>query len=181
VRRKKPGAGGFLDFGTLITADHLKLIYLIGAVLIILVSVMGITGSFAFKGAVPSNASFTNTTAVVQEPASSPLFWIGFLVFGNLFWRMFCELFAQRSRGGSGSDGADDTCDEPEEYDGSYAMAPHRGGQAQYVECPKCAKLVTVDQLRECEHCGVQGCINCIRPMGLLKKTQTCRECYEGK
>jgi hypothetical protein len=152
-----------------------------GVVLIILVSVMGITGGFAIKGAVPDNMSYTNTTAVVQHPASSPLFWIGFLVIGNLLWRMFCELFMIQSRPsgpGSGSDADDDDADG---YENEYPAASGRTGQDQMVECPKCHKIVPVSELRECEHCGIQGCSNCIRMMGLLKKTMTCRECFEAK
>ena len=180
-RRKKSGSSGFLSFGTLITANHLRLIYIMGVVLIILVSVMGITGGFAIKGAVPDNMSYTNTTAVVQHPASSPLFWIGFLVIGNLLWRMFCELFMIQSRPsgpGSGSDADDDDADG---YENEYPAASGRTGQDQMVECPKCHKIVPVSELRECEHCGIQGCSNCIRMMGLLKKTMTCRECFETK
>jgi hypothetical protein len=179
-RRRKSGSSGFLSFESLITANHLRLIYLIGAALIVLFAIMGITGGFATKGAVPDNASYTNTTAVVQHPASSPLFWIGFLVLGNLLWRMFCELFALQSRG-SGSGSGEDYDDEPDGYESGYPAAHGGGGQPQYVECPKCAKLVTVGELRECEHCGVQGCVNCIRPIGLVKKKLTCRECFEGK
>ena len=91
--------GGFLSFGTLITEHHLKLIYILGAVLIVLVSVMGIAGMFGKPAAKGANVSITNTTAMAQDPAGSPLFWIGFLVIGSILWRMFCELFALLSRG----------------------------------------------------------------------------------
>ncbi|HSQ93761.1 MAG TPA: hypothetical protein VLL74_05665, partial [Methanoregula sp.] len=139
---------------------------------------------FAKKGAIPGNMSFTNTTAAVQEPASSSLFWTGFLVIGSVLWRMFCELFVLLSRlqGSAGSSGETIPYEEADPYEEGYAAVPSAGDtQAQYVECPRCSKLVPVDQLRECEHCGVQGCSNCIRLMGLLKKTMTCRECFEAK
>ena len=179
---KKAGGGGFLSFGTLITVNHLKLIYILGAVMIILVSLMGIAGMFAKLSAEGANMSITNTTAIVQDPADSPLFWIGFLVIGSILWRMFCELFVVLSRvyAMPGQEG------EPVEYDEetrNTAMVSIgvEGMQGQMVECPKCHKIVPVEDLRECEHCGVQGCSNCIRLMGLLKKTMTCRECFEGE
>lgn len=185
---KKPvhrsaGGGGFLSFGTLITENHLKLIYILGAVLIILVSVMGIAGMFGKPAAKGANVSITNTTAIAQDPAGSPLFWIGFLAIGSILWRMFCELFALLSRMHSAPHHADEDAyeEEPEEYAEEYIAAPGGAGSGQMVECPKCHKIVAVEDLRECQHCGVQGCSNCIRMMGLLKKTMTCRECFEAK
>jgi hypothetical protein len=175
--------GGFLSFGTLITEHHLKLIYILGAVLIVLVSVMGVAGMFGKPAAKGANVSITNTTAMAQDPAGSPLFWIGFLVIGSILWRMFCELFALLSRGTSAAHHADEDAyeEEPEDYAEEHFAAPGGAGSGQMVECPKCHKIVAVEDLRECEHCGVQGCSNCIRMMGLLKKTMTCRECFEAK
>lgn len=174
------GINAFLSFDTLIIGRYLKLVYVVGAVLIILVSLAGITGGFAVKGEVPGNMSFTNTSAVVQHSGSSPLFWIGFLVAGSLLWRMVCEIFAvllRTGESGSRGNGIPEEEEEAEEvYTEEVPAAP-----AQYVTCPKCGKTVTTDELRECEHCGIQGCTNCIRSMGLLKKTLTCRECFEGK
>jgi len=181
---KKTGIAAFLSFETLLTMDRLRLIYIVGAVMIILVSLMGITGGFAKKGAIPGNMSFTNTTAAVQEPASSSLFWTGFLVIGSVLWRMFCELFVLLSRlqGSAGSSGEAVPYEETDPYEEEYAAVQSAGETpVQYVECPRCSKVVPVDQLRECEHCGVKGCSNCIRMMGLLKKTMTCRECFEAK
>ncbi len=178
-RPKSSGLSGFLSFDTLITGNYLKLIYILGAAGIILVSVMGISGGFAKKGAVPANMSFTNTTAVVQNPASSPLFWIGFLIIGSVLWRMFCELFALfslvRDTTYAGEAESDEAA-EDEEYAGSGD-----DGQEQMVECPKCRRIVPPGDLRECDHCGVQGCSSCIRVMGLLKRSITCRECFENK
>ena len=182
--RRNADGGGFLSFGTLITENHLKLIYILGAVLIILVSVMGVAGMFGKPVAKGANVSITNTTAIAQDPAGSPLFWIGFLVIGSILWRMFCELFAILSRGhGALPPHADEDAyeEEPEEYTEEHIAAPGGTGSGQMVECPKCHKIVAVEDLRECEHCGIQGCSNCIRMMGLLKKTMTCRECFEAK
>jgi hypothetical protein len=180
---KKTGAGGFLSFDTRITAGYLNMIYILGAVVIVLLSLMGITGGFAEKGAIPGNMSFTNTTAVVQEPASSSLFWAGFLLIGSVLWRMFCELFALPSRGNSGHGHEEEAeySGETGEYGLEEASGTGWDGSGQMVECPKCHKIVPVEDLRECEHCGIQGCSNCIRMMGLLKKTMTCRECFETK
>ena len=68
--RRGSGVNAFLSFDSLITVNYLKLIYIIGAVLIILVSLVGITGGFAVKGEVPANMSFTNMSAVVQHSGS---------------------------------------------------------------------------------------------------------------
>jgi hypothetical protein len=95
--KRNAGGGGFLSFATLITENHLKTIYILGAVMIVLVAIMGIAGMFAKKTTgekASTNASLTNTNAIAEYPAGSPLFWIVFLVIGNVLWRMFCELFA---------------------------------------------------------------------------------------
>jgi hypothetical protein len=180
---KRTGGGGFFSFGTLITGNYLNLIYILGAVVIVLFSVVGIVGKFAKPATGGINMSITNTTAIAQDPAGSPLFWIGFLIAGSILWRMFCELFVVLSRvhgvPDHGREAGPD--DETADYGDAEASVYSDGGPAQLVECPKCRKIVPVEELRECEHCGVQGCSNCIRPMGLLKKTMTCRECFEGE
>jgi hypothetical protein len=162
----------------------MKVIYLLVAAGIILVSVMGIAGMFAkpVKGAA-ANVSFTNTTAIAQDPAGSSLFGIVFLIIGSLLWRMFCELFVVLSRvhDTHAHEVEAEPEDEPAVYEEEDSAVPDEEGPKQYVECPKCGKIVPVEDLRECEHCGIQGCVNCIRLMGLLKKTMTCRECFEAK
>jgi hypothetical protein len=185
--QKNARGSGFLSFGTLITDDYLRLIYLIGAVVIVLGSIMGIAGMFSKPAAgganTSANLSITDTKAIAQDPAGSPLFWIGVLIAGSIVWRMFCELFVVLSRGhGVAHNGGGDAYDdEIADYADAGMAAPGGAGSGQMVECPKCHKIVAAGDLRECEHCGIQGCINCIRSMGLLKKTMTCRECYEGQ
>jgi hypothetical protein len=182
--QKKADVAGFFSFDTLTTANHISLIYILGAVLIVLVSLMGITGGFAKNGAVPGNMSFTNITAVVQEPASSFLFWAGFLVIGSVLWRMFCEVFVvlNRVHGGQAyEEEATEYSGETGDYYEEAVVGSEPVGTGQMVECPKCRKIVPVEDLRVCEHCGIQGCSSCIRMMGLLKKTLTCRECFEAK
>jgi len=186
---RRRSRGGFPDFGSLITENHLKLIYILGAALIVLVSVMGIAGMFKKPGATDkeektANATLIDTKAIAEYPAGSPVFWVGFLVVGSILWRMFCELFALLSRlhGGAGPDAeAEDAYEEDTDgYTDVHAAAPGGAGSGQMVECPKCHRIVPIEDLRECEHCGIQGCTNCIRLMGLLKKKLTCRECFEG-
>lgn len=188
VKRNASG-GGFLSFGTLITENHLKTIYILGAVMIVLVAIMGIAGMFAKKTTgekASTNASLINTNAIAEYPAGSPLFWVVFLVIGNVLWRMFCELFAILYRRNStppdGNEPEPEYEYEPEDYGVEEPAGQHSHAvSGQMVECPKCHKIVPLEDLRECQHCGVQGCSNCIRMMGLLKKTLTCRECFEAK
>ncbi len=176
---KRRGIGAFFSFDILIIGRYLRPIYIAGAVLIILFSLIGITGGFAIKGEVPANMSYTNTSAVVQHSGSSPLFWIGVLIAGSLLWRIFCEIMVVAVRHAGTGSGPVETMSEVGEEE-EYPEAGYEEPAPQ-VECPRCRKIVTTDQLRECGHCGVQGCVNCIRPMGLLKKTLTCRECFEAK
>lgn len=181
---KKSGWGDFFSFKTLITENYLTLIYILGAGMIVLGSLMGLAGMFGKNTAGNANTSITNTTAIATNPAGSPLFWIGFLIVGSVLWRMFCELFAIWSRGYGDHHPVDGDTPEYgyEESPGmTTAAALDMAESGQMVECPKCHKIVAVEDVRECEHCGVPGCSNCIRMMGLLKKTMTCRECFEAK
>jgi hypothetical protein len=155
--------------------NHQRLIYIIGAVVIILISLLGISAGFSTTGTDSAVKSLINTSALLQNPTTSPLFWIGFLVFGSLVWRIFCDLIAMVFRMYDAMSGGDDESldDGAEEY--------HEEADEGMYECPHCGKVVPASQLRQCEHCGVQGCSNCIRMMGLIKKTMTCRECFENK
>ncbi len=181
--QQNTGRSGALPFKKLITRDYLRLIYILGAIVIILVSLLGISAGFSKTGTGAANASFVNTTALVENPSASPLFWIGFLIFGSVIWRIFCELaaviFLMYDMVDSG--GKTDPDNDTLEY-GEVGAAEYEAGEdREYVECPHCSKIVPADQVRECEVCGVQGCSNCIRVMGLLKKKMMCRECFEGK
>lgn len=188
---KRNAVGGFPGFGFLISEDYLKMIYILGAVMIVLVALMGIAGMFRKPGTSDTeekpaaNQTLIDTKAIAEYPAGSPVFWIIFLVAGSILWRMFCELFALLSRlhggSGTGTDEEGSYDEDTEEYAESYPAAPGGAASGQMVECPRCHKIVPVEDLRECEHCGVRGCTNCIRLMGLLKKKLTCRECFEGQ
>ncbi len=47
------------------------------------------------------------------------------------------------------------------------------------VECPMCKKIVGKTQLHKCGTCGVTGCEKCVKTIGLIKKTKSCRTCFE--
>jgi hypothetical protein len=182
-RYEKTGRGGFFSFTTFIARDYITIIYIAGAAVIILVSLLGISAGFSKPGTGAVNMSFTNTTALAENFTGSPLFWIGFLIFGSLIWRMFCEMVVVMFRMHDALSSGVDTLFEDETTGYSDEMTQGYGGNdaTEYVKCPRCFKIVPVDQMRECEHCGVQGCSNCIRMLGLLKKTMTCKECFEKK
>ncbi|MDO9327090.1 MAG: DUF4282 domain-containing protein [Methanoregula sp.] len=171
-----------LPFKKIIARDHIRLIYILGAIAIILVSLLGISTGFSNTGTAAANESFTNTTALVQNPSSSPLFWIGFLIFASLIWRIFCEMAAMVCRtpdtiSCGRESGPED--EGPEYFEEETGYRAEEDGE--FVECPHCSKIIAPDQVRECEVCGVQGCSNCIRIMGLLKKKMTCKQCFERK
>ncbi|RPI38654.1 MAG: DUF4282 domain-containing protein, partial [Methanoregulaceae archaeon] len=140
--QKKAGVAGFFSFDTLITENSLKLIYIIGAVGIILVSLVGIAGMFskpAEEEDEKTNTSFVDLPAIAEYPAGSALFWIGFLVAGSILWRMYCELFVMLSRirsGHSHEEEATEYTSEPMEYGEEEAAGSGWEGSGQMVECP---------------------------------------------
>jgi len=170
--QKKTGRAA--PFRKFIAGKYIRSIYILGAIAIILISLLGISAGFSTTGPNAANLSFTNTTALVENPSASPLFWIGFLILGSLVWRIFCELAAVVFRIYDAISGEEGALVEggAQEYGEDWAEG--------MVECPRCGKVVPSDQLRECEHCGVQGCSNCIRMMGLVRKTMTCKDCFEN-
>lgn len=171
--RKKTG-GRPLPFKKFLIGNRLTIIYILGAVAIIAISLLGIIAGFQATGTGSVVKSFSNTTALVVTPTASPLFWLGFLIFASLIWRMFCEIAAIVYRMYEPATSGGDTP--------SYDETPEDvAGPEEMYECPHCGKTVPADQLRECEHCGVQGCSHCIRMMGLVKKTMTCKDCFEKK
>jgi hypothetical protein len=171
--RKNARGGRPLPFRIFLIGDRLRIIYILGAVAIIVISLLSIVAGFSATG---TNAvkALTNTTALAVTPTASPLFWIGFLIFASLAWRIFCEIAAIVYRMYEPV-----TCGgDPPSYDETPEDAV---GSEEMYECPHCGKEVSASQLRECEHCGVQGCSHCIRMMGLVKKTMTCKDCFEKK
>jgi hypothetical protein len=47
------------------------------------------------------------------------------------------------------------------------------------TECPICHNIVGKNHLHACESCGVTGCEKCIKTVGILRKTKSCRACFE--
>jgi hypothetical protein len=174
TERKNTVTGRPLPFKIVLIGDRLKIICILGAIAILLISLLGIVAGFSAAGTDAAKA-LTNTTALVVTPTASPLFWIGFLISASLIWRIFCEIAAIVYRMyepvSSGGDAPSFDDEMPEDVEGTEEM----------YECPHCGKVVLASQLRECEHCGVQGCSHCIRMMGLIKKTMTCKDCFEKK
>lgn len=175
--QKPAGSGRPLPFKRLLIGDRLRLIYIVGAVAIIAIALLGISTGFSRTGT-DAVKTFTNTTALVATPTSSPLFWIAFLIFGSLAWRMFCEMAALVFRMHEAAGGGGEIAPEPDEVS---APGEDGAGPEEMYECPHCGKVVPASELRQCEHCGVQGCSHCIRKMGMIKKTLTCRDCFEKK
>lgn len=176
--RKPAGSSRPLPFKKFLIGDRLRLIYIAGAVAIVVIALLGISTGFSKVGT-DATKTLTNTTALVATPTSSPLFWIAFLIFGSLVWRMFCEMAALifRMYGPAGNG----ECGEGGTVSGGEVLAPAEAGPEERYECPQCGKVVPAGELRQCEHCGVQGCSHCIRKMGMIKKTLTCRDCFEKK
>lgn len=171
-----------LPFRKLLGRSFIRPVYWLGVIMIVLVVFTGITADLSKKGTDTSQGTGTKSGSM-DLLSGLPVFWIIVLVLGNLAWRLICELSAVQaalydalssaglSRGSGGQDPhiAEDDMDEGAEA----------GGET--VECLRCGKIVPVGELRSCDRCGVQGCSNCIRVSGLVRKTMTCKECFEGK
>jgi hypothetical protein len=162
--------GKFISFDKFITKDVISIIYILGAIGITLISLGGIVSIFLTPTSPTSsvNNTFFSPISPVDNSLFSPILWIGVLVFGNLFWRISCEIFVVVFK-------INDTL-----ISIKYPVISE-DDSVDYTECPHCSNIVRKDQLRECEDCGVAGCEKCIKTMGLLKKTMTCKDCFENK
>jgi hypothetical protein len=47
------------------------------------------------------------------------------------------------------------------------------------TECPICHNIVGKNHLSACATCGITGCEKCVKTVGILKKTKSCRACFE--
>jgi len=47
------------------------------------------------------------------------------------------------------------------------------------AECPICHNIVGKSHLHACATCGITGCEKCVKTVGILKKTKSCRACFE--
>jgi hypothetical protein len=167
---------------TLLVTKRIRLVYWLGVIAIILIIVAGITTTktTASTGAVADPSADAATKAATDLLAGIPLFWIGSFLFAVLLWRAVCEICALQAAhynslaaAGSVRSLAQVSLREDDALPNSEAD--------EFTECPRCGKVVPQSELRSCSHCGVQGCSSCIRMMGLLKKTLTCRDCYQSK
>ncbi len=138
-REKNPAAedrrGRCPPFKRFIAMDHIRLIYWLGAIAIILVSLLEIGAGLSTPGTDVANMSFTNTTALAENPSASPLFWIGFLIVGSLVWRVFCELVAAVFRI---YDALEEGEDAPADGDARYGEA---WAEEWFVNAPAAARL----------------------------------------
>jgi hypothetical protein len=181
--REKTVKGGFFNFGTLITQKFIRLIYIAGMIAIILISLMGILSAFSQPAAsTATEAGAVNATASGHDSTTSLISWVIFLVIGNIFWRILCEMaFVLFSMNDSLNAIKDSLAGDQDALLQDGPLAYDGGRPDEFVDCPRCGKVVPAGELRTCEHCGVQGCSSCIRQMGLLKKTLTCKDCYQRK
>lgn len=167
---------------TLVVAKKIRLAYWLGVIAIVLIVFAGIstpaakTATAADAGA--DAAADTEAKASTDLLSGIPLFWIGVFLFAILLWRSVCEAVAiqvaihdSAAPAGHAHDMGEDFLFEAGVTDDS--------GEGEFTECPRCGKTVARDDLRICAHCGVQGCSSCIRLMGLVRKTLTCRDCYQ--
>jgi hypothetical protein len=178
--RKQVVSKPVLPFKKYIARDFIKPIYWIGFIAILLIVFSGISADLAKKSTTTGTSAKTTESSSGDILAGIPFFWIGVLLIGNLFWRMFCEmctiLFALQGlpvSAGNAQSPWQDTLVERGLVDDDRSE--------EFTECPRCGKTVSQSELRTCAHCGVQGCSSCIRMMGLVRKTLTCRDCYQKK
>jgi hypothetical protein len=165
--KKEPKKRGkfrrFLSFDIFITKSAITVIYCIGAVVLTLVSVLGIVKP-AMLPTLPS-----------QIPSIiTPVFWIVVLILGNLVWRMLCEFFVVLFSIDTSLVSIDTTLitlNQPVTAEDT----------SEYTQCPLCSGTVRIDELQKCDRCGIMGCKNCIRTAGIFKKTKTCKTCFTKK
>jgi len=153
----------YFSFDTFFTKPYVPVIYLLGAFCITFVSLL------ALLGPLPNATSFVS--------------WMFLLVAGNVAWRFLCEVALTLFR-------VHDAL-TPRDVTGLTEPAPSGfvpgmeagpvAETAELVKCPHCSATVRSDELRQCGHCGITGCVRCIKPAGLLRKTLSCRECFENR
>lgn len=185
----KGGIRGFLKFETFITKKFIRFIYLAGVIAIILLSLFVISTGFTKTTATTDPAegdAATTASGSGPDMITAVLIGLGLFVFGNLLWRIMCEMLAvvfvindslAEVREAILQDQESLFEDEVIAGSGVYDSA----GSGEMVSCPVCGKIVPADDIETCDHCGVLGCSSCVRQMGLLKKTFTCRNCFEKK
>jgi hypothetical protein len=171
-----------LPFRKFITRDFIRPVYWLGVIAILLIVFSGISTGTAKSAATPDTTTDTAAKASEDILAGIPLFWIGILVFSNLLWRTVCEMGAFQSALYDSYTASQNT--QNADHDSLFEDGmPDSGdaGDEGFTNCPHCGKVVPTGELRTCTHCGMEGCSSCIRMMGLVRKTLTCRDCYQKK
>lgn len=170
-------------FKKLIARDFIRPMYWLGVVCILIVVFSGISADFSKAGTATDTGTEPESDAPQGDIVSAiPVFWIGVMVFVNLFWRVLCETSAMvfalnavpaaaKDTGGGEQDWLSD-----EEISGNST-----GATDEMVACPRCGKIVTAEEIETCDECGVQGCSSCVRKMGLLKSKWVCKDCFKKK
>jgi hypothetical protein len=174
AQRKRGKFARFLTFDIFITKPAISVIYSTGAVAITVVSVLYLVLGMVKPGMLP--------VLPTQNPLMlTPLFWILLLVFGNLFWRIFCELLVILFTVNQSlvSIGSTLIALNPAVIESDDAI--ENDDASDYTTCPLCSEPVPNDELQKCDRCGVFGCKNCIRTVGFMHKTKTCKTCFEKK
>lgn len=167
-----------LRFDALVTKKFVPVIYVIGAFAITLLALLSLIGG----SSAATTTTKTATAAASSSDTSSFVFWILVLVVGNIVWRFACEAAAATFRIHDSLGHPDEIPDLTDPIDTGYSpgMAVPEPAPVEQVKCPHCSSIVSSDQLRECEYCGVTGCERCIKTVGLVKKHLSCRDCFES-
>ena len=167
--RMGPRVQQYFSFGTLYTRQYMPVIYTLGLVGITLVAIL------ALLSPLPDFTSFVTWTVV--------------LIVGNIVWRLACEavvaLFKVHDAMVSSGAIREELAAVTQEY-GSESGAWEEGPATEpaattQVRCPHCGAIVRSDQIRQCGNCGITGCVRCIKQTGFIRKTYSCRECFENR
>jgi hypothetical protein len=166
--RMGPRMQQYFSFGTFYTPRYMPAIYAIGFAGITLVALLAIFSP--------------------QADGTSFVYWTVVLVVGNIAWRLACEaavaLFkvhdAMVSSGAIHEEPAAVTREYGSET-GAWEEGSAAGRTITSVRCPHCGATVQSDQIRQCDHCGITGCERCIKQTGFIRKSNSCRECFETR
>lgn len=176
----QPKPAMVLPFRKFIARDFIRLVYWIGVIAILLVVVSGILADTAKKSTAAGTSAEIPGASSGDILAGLPLFWIGMLLISNFFWRVLCETSAIQFALYSSLVHAENPPGPVQDSLYEDGMPGDAGGD-EFIDCPRCGKVVHPRDIRACSHCGVQGCSSCIRMTGLVRKMLTCRDCYQGK
>jgi len=172
-----------LPFKKLIARDFIRPMYWLGVLCILVVVFSAISADLAKTGTGTGSGTEPESDASSGDFLSAiPFFWIGVMVFANLFWRVLCEtsavVFAQNAVPAA----ANDVRGGEQEWLSDEEILGYSGGATdEMVSCPRCGKIVPAEDLETCDECGIPGCRSCVRKMGLLKSKWTCKDCFTKK